>query len=187
MLLIDYLRRSVTNFKLVVGGLFALVLLTSYLPDATLSSGTFVSNSEYVLKTSGHYTNEVSGEMIFKTTSKKNSLGENFVTLTAEVKNVEDSMFSFLISQKLESDTIEKGVYKITYNNEGSVYREEGALGFFNIVDSNELPYYATNGKIIISKINENNIKGFVHLTLENFRNKKILISGNFNADVIKE
>ena len=187
MLLVNYLRRSISNFKLVAGGLFALVLLTSYLPDATLNSSAVVSNSEYVLKTSGHYTNEVSGEMTFKTTSKKNSLGENFITLTAEVKDVEDSMFSFLISQKLESDTIDKGVYKITYNNEGSVYREEGALGFFNILNSNELPYYATDGKIIISKINENNIKGFVHLTLENFRNNKILISGNFNANVIKE
>lgn len=187
MLLVNYLRRSISNFKLVAGGLFALVLLTSYLPDATLDSSAVVNNSEYVLKTSGHYTNEVSGEMTFKTTSKKNSLGENFITLTAEVKDVEDSMFSFLISQKLESDTIEKGVYKITYNNEGSVYREEGALGFFNILNSNELPYYATDGKIIISKINENNIKGFVHLTLENFRNNKILISGNFNANVIKE
>ncbi|WP_158975233.1 hypothetical protein [Cellulophaga sp. L1A9] len=177
----------IVNYKYVIGALFAMLLLTSYLPLDSLGANTMKIDSEYVLKASGHYTGDVSGEMIFKTSSKKNSLGENFVTLTAEVKDVEKSMFSFLISQKLESDTIDKGVYKITYNNEESVYRQEGALGFFNIVDSNDLPYYATEGKIIISKINENNIKGFVHLTLENFRNKRILISGSFNADVRKE
>ncbi|ADV49037.1 hypothetical protein I2486_08720 [Cellulophaga sp. E16_2] len=181
------LGHKLFNLKYIIGSVFALLLLTSYLPNNAFETEYDKSDLEYVFKTSGSYTDDVSGEMIFKTTSKKNSLGENFITVTAEIKNVEQSVFSFLISKKVESDTIEAGVYKITYNNEESVYRQEGALGFFNIIDSNDLPYYATDGKIIISKINGNNIKGFVHLTLENFRNKKIKISGNFNADFVKE
>jgi hypothetical protein len=180
-------RHTIMNIRYLIGSLFALLLLTSYLPLTILEANHRLIDADYLLKTSGNHTSDLSGEMVFKTSIKKNSLGENFITLTAELKNIEQSMFSFLITQKLESDTIDKGVYKITYNNESSVYREEGALGFFNIINSNDLPYYATGGKIIISQINKNNIKGFVHLSLENFRNKRILISGNFNADVIKD
>lgn len=178
---ISYSKNRAMNL---LGCIMAMVLFTSYVPYVERSNDYSIDN-DFFFQISGNYNKVIKGEMCFETSFETTNRGVTFSTLRLDLENTKNNKFSLLISKENSVEPISLGTYKIINERTGSLNYFDGAFGYLNILSSDELPFYTENGKIVITKINEKVIEGFIKLSLENFNQKKIIISGNFIANNI--
>tara|TARA_R110002051_G_scaffold301461_2_gene369339 strand:+ start:9655 stop:10200 length:546 start_codon:yes stop_codon:yes gene_type:complete len=175
---INYSKTRVLNL---LGCIIAMGLFTSYVPFVERSSDNTIDNN-FFLQISGNYNKVIKGEMCFESSYETTNRGVTFSTLRLELEDTKNNKFSLLISKENSLEPISLGTYRITNERTGSMNYFDGAFGYLNVLASDELPFYTENGKIVITKINGKVIEGFIKLSLENFNQKKINISGNFIA-----
>lgn len=177
---VRYILNHILNIFI---GIFALVLLTSYMPRVNRSPNSCDSNSNFFFQISGSVNKQLNGKMRFETSEKKTNRGVVFSILRLDLENSLENKFVLFISKANTSDLIEEGVYEITKEMSKSINQIDGVFGYLNIEKSDELPFYAENGKIIIEETNNDVIKGYLNMSLENFSGDMISVSGNFIAN----
>lgn len=74
------------------------------------------------------------------------------------------------------------GYYKIDSQNLGFIPNNNGAFGFVDISFLGEQPYYTKSGTINITHANEKVLHGIINLSLENFQEGNLKVTGNFIA-----
>jgi len=178
----------IRNYKIrglnLLGCGIAMLVCTSYVPFLDRSSTEAAINDQsYFFQISGKYNKVIKGEMCFDASFETSHRGITFSRLSLDLVNSKNNKFSLLISKENSLEPISVGTYKITNNKTSSLNYFEGAFGYLNILGTDELPFYTENGRIVITKINKETVEGFIKLSLENFHERKITISGNFIAN----
>lgn len=155
-----------------------IVLFTSYL---SVNENVPYNNDYNTFQFTGSVNKEVKAEMQFKSSKEILKNGVIISTLNLELKNIEENLLSLVISNLDESISV--GSYRISNNKPKTSTNFNEIFGYLNIVKSNDLPFYTEEGKIVITKIDANVVKGYLNLELENFNGESVLITGRFLAN----
>lgn len=139
----------------------------------------------YSLLASGNLNQELKGAISFKTKIHTTAYGNPFSTLELKLNNDEDNArhsMGFLISEKNQAREISVGSYAVAGNIEGFLNNFDGVFGFANVDAMGELPFFAQKGRIVITDITDDILKGKMEITLHNSKGKLFKIKGDFRA-----
>jgi len=139
----------------------------------------------YSFKSSGAVENSLQGKVSFNTNTKSSNNGTPFSTLSLKFVNDQKSLehtMQFIISERNRSAVLTAGKYGIKENIDGFLNNFDGVFGYANINELGEEPFFTTTGKIVIARIGEDDLEGYVNVTLRNNGGKKINLKGDFHA-----
>lgn len=166
--------------------MIVLVLFTSGKSKSALV-GSVLGNGNYSINTTGDIQRDFEGVIDFETVVVISSKGIKYSTLKLNLKNHENQQvhsMQFLISKEnMGEQQITTGAYKVANDIDGFINCFDGVFGFANIRSFGELPFFANSGKIRIEYINQDVLKGTIVVAMNNAKNKKINIQGNFTAN----
>jgi len=167
---------------------FWILLPLLFISGTEHSQDSYVSNyseGSYELQVSGALEQQLCGVVYFENTLETNNQGIPFVTLSLifiENESLVQQNMELLISKQNQSVPIKKGKYGVAEDIEGFLNDFDGVFGFANLRSIREEPFFAKEGKVVISKISELGLKGYLDITLKCNKGTKIFINGSFSA-----
>lgn len=139
----------------------------------------------YTLDVSGAFQQSLNGTVSFETILGSTNEGKRYSSLALKFKNgdpTQEHEMEFLITKQDRSEKLATGKYKLSQNTEGFLDSFEGVFGYANIDLFSEIPFFTSEGKLVITQIGESNLRGYVDVTLKNNSGEEIVVMGNFNA-----
>ncbi|MGB5498661.1 MAG: hypothetical protein WBM77_07005 [Maribacter sp.] len=143
------------------------------------------SEGRYELQVSGALEQQLCGVVYFENTLETNNQGIPFATLSLmfiENESLDQHSMELLISKQNQSNPIKKGKYGVAEKIEGLLNDFDGVFGFANLGSIGEEPFFAKQGKVVITKITELGLKGYLDITLNCNKGTRIFINGSFSA-----
>ena len=160
-------------------------ICTSYVPLPSESTENQLESGRYDLVAKASESIELLGNVSFQSIRNVSVNGEESQKLQLSFHSDEgkDMHNITVYFTGLDSTSpLNKGTYYITKNISGFLNDFNGVFGFADIHLLGELPYFARKGKIRITAIDENNVKGRLDLELKNNTGHIVEVSGDFVA-----
>ena len=140
---------------------------------------------QYILNVRGAIHQALNGKASFETIIGSTSQGKPYSSLSLKFKNEDETQehgIEFLITKQNRSEKLATGKYILSQNNEGFLDSFDGVFGYANIDLFSELPFFASEGKLVITEVGKSNLKGYINVSLKNNKGEEIFVKGNFNA-----
>ncbi len=162
------------------------LLFTSYISPKTVWAAADPEAGNYILQVTGSSNLELNGNILYSTAIETTASGRKYTLMELRLDNrqlSEAHSLGFLISRPGSSVELSTGTYKISMNGTGGYFPNfDGAFGFANIDSAGELPFFAMEGTIKISRRDLNNMEGSLEMTFRNENSENLKIKGKFKA-----
>lgn len=146
--------------------------------------GPSIENGTYRLLMTGVSDEILTGHIVFNEASGMNN-GKQIVRIELKFEHSEESLghnLGFVLSKHV-SDTKELvGYHKVSTKAASFTNNIDGVFGFADIGTMGEQPFFTAAGKINITQITNDRLRGGMNITLQNFEGRSIDISGSFIA-----
>lgn len=175
----------VKSFKLILLGFLPLLCISSITSDKSVEKDFVEENWLRVVSDDG--IQELEGKMSFEYTVENFKDGQYFNTLKLRLNSGSSEIpenVEFTIAKENKTSKLSIGHYKVN-PIDGFINHFDGIFGVANISSMGERPFFAANGTIHISKIEENNVAGRMNMTLSNGDGSTIQIVGKFEAKLL--
>lgn len=137
----------------------------------------------YSLNANGARQLTLSGRISFARGEEVSNARNTVFRLQLEGDNEETGhVLGFLISAGKEGDGLRPGPYEINDHIDGFMSAFEGVFAFASIPALGEQPYFAREGKIVISRVGKDFVSGSLSVFMENAGGETLKVGGDFNA-----
>lgn len=164
---------------------FLSFLFTSYISPGSFATAPDPGAGNYNLITTDGSNLELHGNILFDTAIERSGTGLISSVIQLQLKSnpteVTHSM-GFLISRHELSVMLPEGTYHIAKNSAGYFSNFDGVFAFANVSVLGELPFFAREGTIVISNIEQCSLEGSLEVKFRNADSKSLNIKGNFKA-----
>ncbi|MFC4095965.1 hypothetical protein [Euzebyella saccharophila] len=149
--------------------------------DAALFSS--LENGGFVFKTNQVQLDQMEGKANFFYREASSSKGFHSIEIVFE-DVLDHKGYKMGLTLKKEDRTNQGpiGYYKIDSKTLGFIPDNNGAFGYADVSILGEQPYYTKSGTINITHANEKVLHGIINLSLENFQEGNLKVTGNFIA-----
>ena len=149
------------------------------------NGNTTLQNETYLFGTPGVFYKESKVVVEFETIEKKSLIGDVTSVLKLYMRNgIGDTPFKmeFLIAKENVPNGIGEGNYVVN-SIDGFLSHFDGVFGVVNLEMVEEKPFFAKNGNIRITALDNNNIKGKINMQFSNEYGKTIEVYGAFETE----
>ncbi|MEX0289605.1 MAG: hypothetical protein AB3N14_10895, partial [Flavobacteriaceae bacterium] len=179
------MRTILNKFLKVITWIVLPFFFTSYVSPEIYGEDNFIVDGNYNLKASGSHNLELSGIISFRTAIQYSDHNKPFSTLKLDLhsdQNDNKHSLGFLICEQNSERELRPGKYKVPNKIEGLLNNFDGVFGFANFQELGEIPFFAQNGRINITRIGPKVLHGTIEVTLKNAEGKQLNINGDFTA-----
>ncbi len=145
-----------------------------------------IKNGEFSVSLEGSESGSVKGEAYFVHAIRTSgTIEENGSVLTIILENAqnEDEMISILIGKIGDLDGLGTGTYNVNIDPDDN----EHLVNIGAFFSSSMTMFLSTNGKVIISKITNNQVEGSIDAILDNQNGKTMTVMGKFVAEGVTQ
>lgn len=160
------------TIKYTIFGFLPLLLISSSAKNLDLELGNVLVNNVYLIP----------GKVDFKLGIELGENGDKFKRLNLVFTNTDTerkNSLELVLRSKYKIQGDEEEIYKINHID-GFLDGFEGVFGVYTHDDFGEMPFFANKGFVRIESLNENNVQGYLDLTLKNNNGRTIRISDSF-------
>ena len=175
----------IKSFKLIFLGFLPLLCISSIDSDQSVVND-FVEDN-WLRVVANNTIQELEGNMSFEHTSENFKDGQYFNSLKLRLKSDSGKVpndVEFTISKENKIARLPVGHYRVN-PIDGFINHFDGVFGVANINSMGERPFFAADGTIHITKMEENNVAGRMNMTLSNGDGSIIKIVGKFEAELL--
>lgn len=172
--------------KLVKWGLWGIILMfvSSHGSASDPSAADVPEKGFYVLTTNAPETRELEGQIVYEKVLQQSSDGAQTLWKLHLSNTASESphYMGLFIAASGAGGQLQGGTYEINGNIEGFLQQFDGVFGFASINALGEQPFFAKRGKLTISRMGDEFLRGNLQITLKNSRGNTLAIRGHFNA-----
>lgn len=158
----------------------------------------FISNSDlepmaaanadlgvFEVHTTGAFQELLKGKVTFETSMGSTSHGTPYSSISLKFMNGDQNqehVMGFLIKEQFSSKELTIGEYGLSKHIKGFLNNFDGVFGYADIESLGEEPLFAKKGKLVITQIDADNIRGYLNVRFKDNSNNELFVKGNFNA-----
>ncbi len=125
------------------------------------------------------------GKVIFESNKGSTIQGAPFTSVSLKFMKGDQQM-EFLIKEKDDPIGLRTGEYQLPSHFNGLLNNYDGVFGYADIKVLGEEPLFAKKGKLVITQIDDNNIKGYMNVVFKDNNSRELFVNGDFHAVNIK-
>ncbi len=93
-----------------------------------------------------------------------------------------DQRMEFLIKEMNSQQGLRTGEYRLPDHINGFLNNYEGVFGYADITFFGEEPLFTEKGKLVITEIDQCELKGYLNVVFRDLKGKEVLVKGDFHA-----
>lgn len=158
----------------------------------------FISNSDiepmaiantdlgvFEVNANGAFQEFMNGKVTFETSKGSTGQGTPYSSISLNFKNGgrnQENVMGFLIKKQFRSKELAIGEYALSKHIKGFLNNFDGVFGYADIKALGEEPMFAEKGKLVITQIDADNIRGYLNVRFKDNSSNELFVKGNFHA-----
>ena len=139
------------------------------------------------MRVNGAFQELLNGRVTFETSKGVAGIGTPYSSISLKFKTKDqnqEQLMGFVIQKQANAKGLTVGEYKLTNNIKGFLNNFDGVFGYADIKSLGEKPLFAKKGKLVITQIDADNIRGYLNVRFNDNANNgnELFVKGNFHA-----
>ena len=139
------------------------------------------------MRVNGAFQELLNGRVTFETSKGVAGIGTPYSSISLKFKTKDqnqEQLMGFVIQKQANAKGLTVGEYELTKNIKGFLNNFDGVFGYADIKSLGEKPLFAKKGKLVITQIDADNIRGYLNVRFNDNANNgnELFVKGNFHA-----